>query len=235
MSKDHKSSGFSYYLKLFLAEIPSGKPAKKDTAITGSHSDQTKPESAAARELTARALEIYLGRKPSPEALSSLARTPQGKPYFPDYPDFQYNVSYSGRYVVCGMICGGGDPQPVGIDIQEIPSNPERAMKIADHFFSEPEKESLRALLRKGDSSSALLLFCRCWTARESYMKLTGRGLAEPFGNYRPDLEHKRIILANSAREVYLTECEAPAGYCLTACSYVPLETGCILWDRVSG
>ena len=61
MSKDHKSSGFSYYLKLFLAEIPSGKPAKKDTAITGSHSDQTKPESAAARELTARALEIYLG------------------------------------------------------------------------------------------------------------------------------------------------------------------------------
>ena len=129
------------------------------------------------------------------------------------------------------MICGGKDPQPIGIDIQEIPADPIRALKIADHFFSDEEKESLHALVREGDSSSALLRFCRYWTARESYMKLTGRGLAEPFSKYRPDLDHKRIIASDSGNEVYLTECSAPEGYCLTVSSYVRLAHDCSIND----
>lgn len=228
MGTDHKSSDSAYFLKLFLAEIPSGTPAMTDAGKTGSHSDQIKPESLASGELTAKALEFYLGHRPSPEALAGRARTPEGKPYFPDYPGFRYNISHSGRYAVCGMICGGEGPQPVGLDIQQIPSDPERALKIADHFFSEPEKASLHSLIREGDCSSALRLFCRYWTARESYIKLTGRGLAEPFHNYRPDLEHDRIITSDSPREIYLTECKAPDGYCLSVCSYVPLDLTCI-------
>lgn len=228
MGTDHKSAESTYFLKLFLAEIPSGTPSMTDAGITGSHSDQIKPESAASCELTAKALAFYLGHRPSPKALAGRARTPEGKPYFPDYPGFQYNISHSGRYAVCGMICGGKGPQPVGIDIQQIPSDPGRALKIADHFFSEPEKESLHALIREGDCSSALLLFCRYWTARESYIKLTGRGLAEPFHNYRPDPERGRIFTADSARDIYLTECKAPDGYCLSVCSYVPLDLTCI-------
>ena len=224
MSTDNSSEESGYILKIFIAEIPSGTSLKTCLSKSVSTSAISKPESVIARELTARALESYLGHKPSPEELACETRTPEGKPYFQDFPDFHYNISHSGRYVVCGVICGGKDPQPIGIDIQEIPTNPEKVLKIADHFFSDEEKESLRALVRGGDSSSALLLFCRYWTARESYMKLTGRGLAEPFCNYRPDLDHERIITSEFEKKVYLMECSAPEGYCVSVCSYVLLE-----------
>ena len=228
MSTDNSSEESGYILKIFIAEIPSGTSLKTCLSKSVSTSAISKPESVIARELTARALESYLGHKPSPEELACETRTPEGKPYFQDFPDFHYNISHSGRYVVCGVICGGKDPQPIGIDIQEIPTNPEKVLKIADHFFSDEEKESLHKLVRGGDSSSALLLFCRYWTARESYMKLTGKGLAEPFSQYRPDLEHKRIITSDLENEVYLTECRAPDGYCLSVSSYIPLEPAAV-------
>ena len=216
MSTDHTSENSVYILNIFLAEVPSGA------------SGNPKPEYVLARRLAARALESYLGHKPSPEVLAGEIRTPEGRPYFQDYPDFHYNISHSGKYVVCGMISGGNSSQPIGLDIQEIPSSPERALKIADHFFSDEEKEALHTLVREGDSSSALILFCRFWTARESYIKLTGRGLAEPFGNYRPDPDHKRIITSDTENEIYLTECDAPEGYCFSVCSYIPLAQDCI-------
>ena len=228
MSTNHNPADSPYYLRLFLAELESGAKPKAESRFPADKSSNSRPESVLARGLAARALESYLGYKPSPEILGGETRTHEGKPYFQDYPDFHYNISHSGKYVVCGVICGGKDPQPIGIDIQEIPTNPEKVLKIADHFFSDEEKESLRALVRGGDSSSALLLFCRYWTARESYMKLTGRGLAEPFNSFRPDLDHGRIRTTKSANGIYLTECNAPEGYCLSVSSYVPLQPECI-------
>ena len=228
MSTNHNPADSPYYLRLFLAEIPSGAKPKAKSRFPADNSSNSRPESLLARRLASRALESYLGYKPSPEILGGETRTHEGKPYFQDYPDFHYNISHSGKYVVCGMICGGKDPQPVGIDIQEIPADPNRALKIADHFFSDEEKESLHALVRGGDNSAALLLFCRYWTARESYMKLTGRGLAEPFNSFRPDLDHGRIRTTKSANGIYLTECNAPEGYCLSVSSYVPLQPECI-------
>ena len=228
MSTNHNPADSPYYLRLFLAELESGAKPKAESRFPADKSSNSRPESVLARGLAARALESYLGYKPSPEILGGETRTHEGKPYFQDYPDFHYNISHSGKYVVCGVICGGKDPQPIGIDIQEIPTNPEKVLKIADHFFSDEEKESLHELVRGGDSSSALLLFCRYWTARESYMKLTGRGLAEPFNSFRPDLDHGRIRTTKSANGIYLTECDAPEGYCLSVSSYVPLPPECI-------
>lgn len=224
MSTNHNPADSPYFLRLFLAEVPTGNSPKAESEFPINNSSSSKPESVLARGLAARALESYLGYKPSPEILGGETRTHEGKPYFQDYPDFHYNISHSGKYVVCGMICGGKDPQPIGVDIQEIPADPKRALMIADHFFSDEEKESLHALVRQGDISSALLLFCRYWTARESYIKLTGRGLAEPFSNFKPNLDHGRIITSEIEKEVYLIECSAPEGYCVSVCSYVPME-----------
>ena len=224
MSTNHNPADSPYYLRLFLAELESGAKPKAESRFPADKSSNSRPESVLARGLAARALESYLGYKPSPEILGGETRTHEGKPYFQDYPDFHYNISHSGKYVVCGIICGGKDPQPIGVDIQEIPADPKRALMIADHFFSDEEKESLHALVRQGDISSALLLFCRYWTARESYIKLTGWGLAEPFSNFKPNLDHGRIITSEIEKEVYLMECKAPDGYCLSVCSYVPLE-----------
>lgn len=237
----------AHHLKIYIAELPSDprqEPAgKRKTA---------KAESALARELSKRALLDYLRDKSAqdtqcqdrnPEVDPAIDKTLQevrsegGKPFFPDYPAFHYNISHSGGIVICGTLlsepANGEAPhsgivsEPIGIDIQKIPDHPKQVLGIADHFFSHEEKESLHKLLDTGkedDTKAALLLFTRYWTARESYMKLTGRGLRESFRSFRPDLEAGQILPGttdeSSAGGIYLTECQAPEGFCITACTY---------------
>lgn len=143
--------------------------------------------------------------------------------FSPAFPGFHYNISHSGSYVVCA-VCD----QPVGIDLQQIPDQAERAVKIAKRFFSPQEQEALQELRGRNETGALCRLFCRYWTARESYIKLTGRGLSEPFENFRPDLEAGVILVLkrdsiDTSETFYLCEYPAPAGYCLTVCSTVPL------------
>ena len=187
-------------------------------------------ESALSRALTAAALEIYLGRIPSKEELSGELRLSGEKPCFPAYPDFYYNISHSEGVAVCGL-----SDYPIGIDIQKIPENTHRILRIAKRFFSAEEQESLQSLQDTNETAAMCRLFCRYWTARESYIKLTGRGLAEPFENFRPDLDAGVIHALRShctdstgplsEDTFYLTECPAPEGFCLTVCSTVPLPS----------
>lgn len=213
-------------------------------AVSSASAAPMRPESAAARILVAKALHTFLGRTPSPGELEGEVRAEGGKPYFPAYPDFHYNISHSGSYAVCAFC-----DQPVGIDLQKIPEDPRRVLLIAKRFFSGEEQEALRELQGKNETEAMCRLFCRYWTARESYIKLTGRGLAEPFGNFRPDLEAGIILVLKSdssdqsvagsekksgscisasgtegtAETFYLSEYPAPDGYCMTVCSTVPL------------
>ena len=183
---------------------------------SASKKDQARLESSCARSLTAAALSLYLKSTPSFEDLRGEVRTPEGKPYFPAFPAFHYSISHSAGLVVCAAW-----EAPIGIDLQQIPSDPQNAMRIANHFFSEGEQNALRQLQTE-DPNAMLLLFSRLWTARESYVKLIGRGLAEPFDNYCPDLTEGRIH-TKSGESFSLTACRAPTGYCMTLCSHEPI------------
>ena len=174
-------------------------------------------ESALSRTLTAAALKIHLGRNPSPEELSGELRISGEKPRFPAFPDFHYNISHSGGVAVCGL-----SDHPIGIDLQKIPEDPRQILRIAKRFFSSMEQEALQLLLDRNEPEALCRLFCRYWTARESYIKLTGRGLAESFQNFCPDLE-SGVMNTLRGGSFFLTECPAPEGYCLTVCSAVPL------------
>ena len=237
----------AHHLRIYIAELPSDSlPEAEEKRNTA------KAESALARKLSKRALWDYLRVKSAqdtqwqdrkPEVDPAIDKTLQevrsegGKPFFPDYPEFHYNISHSGGIVICGTLLSesysGEAPrrgmlsEPIGIDIQKIPDRPKQVLGIADHFFSDEEKESLHKLLNSGkaeDTKAARLLFTRYWTARESYMKLTGRGLRESFHGFRPDLEARQIISVTSDESslggIYLTECPAPEGFCITACTY---------------
>ena len=197
-------------------------PRKLIVCLTDLRSQETAglTESAAGRLLLARALEDYLGRAPSAEELAGQSKSANGKPFFPAYPDFHYNISHSGDYVVCAY-----SAQPIGIDIQQIPDKARRVSSIAGHFFSDREVAALQDL----PDFEMRRLFTRFWTSRESYIKLTGRGLAEPFKSFYPDLSAGRIYSDNErGREIYITECKAPEGYCMSTCSYTPIER--IVW-----
>ena len=181
--------------------------------------------------------ELHAGSETLAEVLAREVRPENGKPYLPDYPDFHYNISHSGGIVACAA-----SDSPVGIDIQQISDDPVRILKIAAHFFSQEEQQELNFRHQEknpntgaasnscsNDEQDLCHLFCRFWTARESYIKLTGRGLAEPFSEFRPDLAAGRIITASpSVDNYYLTECPAPEGYCMTVCSTEPIDVSCV-------
>ena len=204
-----------------LADLRPHAPSKEagTFAQRGNAAQKSRLESDAARKLTAIALQMHLGAPPAPETLAGETRSENGKPYFPAYPDFHYNISHSGGLVVCGFA-----DHPLGIDIQAVPSDPGRALKIAGHFFSAEEQKALLELQRHSDPQTDGMLcrlFARFWTARESYIKLTGRGLSEPFENFRPDLAGGVIyVKGENAPAAYLTEYNKEEGFSMTVCTY---------------
>ena len=110
---------------------------------------------------------------------TEVARTERGKPYFPHLPKLHCSPSHSGDYFICAMA-----DFPVGADIQihkglrdESPEEAAARLKrIAKRYFSPAEAEFLQT-----DTCDR---FFRLWTARESYVKLTGQGIDGSFAEY---------------------------------------------------
>lgn len=123
-------------------------------------------------------MELLLGRDGSREVLARLAerlwgmrelpamgRLPGGKPCFPDHPHCQFNLSHSGRLVLCG---GGG--APLGVDLEAV--RPRRA-GLARYVCS-PEEYAWYEKLG-GDWESLYTI----WTLKEARVKCTGQGLRQ--------------------------------------------------------
>lgn len=91
---------------------------------------------------------------------------PYGKPYLAGCPGIHFNLSHSGSMVMAAF----GD-RAVGCDIEQMAAAKE---KVAERFFAEQEIRALRAC---GGEAERRVLFYRIWTRKESYMKLTGKGM----------------------------------------------------------
>lgn len=96
-----------------------------------------------------------------------VAKDSQGKPWLPELPDFHFNISHSGKWVVCAV----GD-RPIGVDIEQT----ERGMQeVAKRYFSAAEQNYLQSLANEKRSTA----FIELWVLKESYMKATGLGLSQ--------------------------------------------------------
>lgn len=131
-----------------------------------------------------------------------------GKPYLTGNHGFFFNISHSGNYAVCAAA-----GQEVGVDIQQV-----RDVKadIAARFFSEEERAQIEA-----EGAGRELMLFRIWSAKESFIKLTGRGLQD-LSTFTVDLRNNCIKRHDMQKTcpVYLKEYEVPDGYVLTVCSY---------------
>jgi len=100
------------------------------------------------------------------EQLPELARREQGKPHFPAFPDYHFNLSHSGSVALCAL-----DDRPVGVDIEVIrPHHPKLAQRICS-------AEELEWLEGQEDRQTAL---CKLWTRKEALVKYRGIGLVLP-------------------------------------------------------
>ena len=116
----------------------------------------------AAEKLLAAGLYKEFGLK---LAFEPRAKGEHGKPFLTLQPRIHYNISHSGKYVMC-VIAG----QEVGIDIQE-----HRKVNYERLVQRMVPSDMVREILESDEPEKA---FFAQWVLREAYIKWTGEGLA---------------------------------------------------------
>lgn len=108
-----------------------------------------------------------------------ISRCQFGKPFLPNHPYLHFNLSHSGSYGGLAMA-----NSPVGFDIEQpLVNGPYEA--LAKRFFPF-EADQLEAA---GSDESNMVRFARLWTAKEAYLKETGRGLTCNLNSFRLQLD----------------------------------------------
>lgn len=139
--------------------------------------------------LLARAAGLHWGMNTLPE----LARGERGKPYFPQWPRCQFNISHSGTLAVCAL-----DETPVGVDIQIVQN---RREKLVDRVCNPRERNWLR---RRGERAEDFALL---WAMKESRCKYSGEGLRQPISDISVPLpEEAEQLLEWEGLQFWLAE-----------------------------
>ncbi len=151
----------------------------------------------------------------------------KGKPYIEGHENIAFNISHSGNYAVL-VYCEGAQvqtssiacemtenctlPQEVGIDIQQY-----RLMRkgMKERILHEKEWTPARLSLEENQYLN------RIWSIKESYVKMTGDGLALDFRKIFIDFE-KGIVSAENYETAYFQEYQGLQGYALSVCRNKP-------------
>ncbi|MCR5026927.1 MAG: 4'-phosphopantetheinyl transferase superfamily protein [Methanobrevibacter sp.] len=87
-----------------------------------------------------------------------------GKAYISNHENIHFNLSHSGKMVLCAI-----SDMEVGVDIEYI--DPTIDLNIAKHYFYNREYENIMNAQNRPDE------FFKYWVLKESYMKYTGLGM----------------------------------------------------------
>jgi len=108
---------------------------------------------------------IYALHKEFKLSSPTIAYTDKGKPYLSDYPDIHFNISHC----PLGCVCAVSD-KPIGVDIQDVrPFSQDIANRCC----------SVEELLLLTQSADPAACFTQMWAMKESYLKMTGEGIAQ--------------------------------------------------------
>ena len=100
-----------------------------------------------------------------------------GKPYFPQYPELQFNLSHSHGMVICSF-----SNREVGCDVEKRSAVREN---VARRFFTSQEYQ---AIFIKPAGEEQEKEFYRIWTIKESFLKITGRGMSMALDEFQAPL-----------------------------------------------
>lgn len=140
---------------------------------------------------------------------SRIVRDENGKPYF-EGGEVRFSLSHAGEYVACAL-----SDAPVGCDIEQIC---DADLRIAERFFSKEEYENI---LSEKTAEGRSERFFRYWTLKESFAKVTGKGLAQPFASFtvRWDKEGKPLSPSIDGKGYAFTEYDGLKGYRAALCA----------------
>jgi len=139
----------------------------------------------AARHLVGRALvRRVFGAALGLAHLGDFARTPQGKPVYPEGrlaggDTIDFSISHSGDMVWAAFCRGAASGIGVGIDV-------ELARPMPDLFELAAQLHPLEcAAIRAQPEPERAAAFYRCWTRKEAVLKALGLGLNQPLHSFQ--------------------------------------------------
>ncbi len=97
----------------------------------------------------------------------------QGKPFFKDFPNFQFNISHSKEFV-----CVAVSSQAIGVDIEKN----RRCKEEIVRRFLHPQEESDILSVELGEARNRY--FTQVWSLKESYVKYNGKGISNQFKDF---------------------------------------------------
>ena len=139
-----------------------------------------------------RQLLRQLYREETGEELPEIRIAPRGKPYFEDSP-LHFSISHTKEHAFCVLASC-----PVGIDAEE--KGRQINLRLTEKILSEPERVRFEAV---ADQRDTLL---RLWVLKESYAKLTGKGLGNYLWNTDFDPQDPRIQIIDGCLVAVLSE-----------------------------
>lgn len=110
-----------------------------------------------------------------------------GKPFFEQYPDFQFNISDSKLRVVAAF-----DTEDVGADVEYLRTH---RMELMQRFFSNAERHYVE---NQENDELRGRAFTMLWSMKEALVKCLGTGIAKDFTNYSVDVENELVSPADS-------------------------------------
>ncbi len=192
---------------LFQEKIKILSPYRQQKAALLKH-EKDKNRSLGAGLLLDHALAVYGLRERSVEY--EIGKW--GKPVLKYHPEIHFSLSHSGDYAICSI----GD-HPVGNDIEHIRQG---RLKVADRFFAAEEQDWLYAVEDEEERTRRMF---RIWTMKESFLKVTGRGMSLPLSEFavHVDEESQRIRVRHKvdAKYYHMKEYDGIGNYCVAVCS----------------
>lgn len=140
-----------------------------------------------------------------------------GKPFLRDNPNFNFNISHSGNYVVCAI-----DHKPIGIDIEKIISIEYKS--ISKNFFTSKELN----FIMEENLNNQLNKFYEIWTLKESYVKACGQGLYMSLKAFSMEYEDNgdiKVIINNKYDECRIKSFNLESSYKMAVCSFSKIIT----------
>jgi len=128
------------------------------------------------------------------------------KPFLIGYPDFHYNVSHSGDWVVCAT-----SSNLVGVDVEYIDKNID--LSIAQHYFTAEEALDINTK----NSNEKYNRFFHYLTAKESFIKCVGKGLSIPLTSF--SIHENKVVHNNTVSLFRIKFYNRLIGYKLAVCS----------------
>lgn len=111
-----------------------------------------------------------------------------------------FNLSHSGRYVLCSAQIEGDGQAQVGCDVQQMASYQER---VARRFFCPDEYRHIQSL---AGAETQAEFFYRYWVLKESFVKAVREGMAMGLDSFEFQMEEGACPVLKHCPEAYKKE-----------------------------